>query len=107
VCIGWPLRRGRRRKAAGEGVISSRIIARTTHYSYCRDWVFKLLIPLCVQYVENIYAKRQARAAFERRILQSLDCKMVSNVRADCEHRPDDANRPRNEVNRGALKNLI
>jgi len=35
------------------------------------------LIPLCVQYVENIYAKRQARAAFERSILQSSDCKMV------------------------------
>jgi hypothetical protein len=35
-------------------------------------------IPLCVQYEENIYAKRQARAAFERRILQSIDCKMVS-----------------------------
>jgi predicted GNAT family acetyltransferase len=30
------------------------------------------MIPLCVQYVENIYAKRQACAAFERRILQLI-----------------------------------
>jgi len=33
-----PLRgRGSRRKAAGESVISSRIIARKTHYIYCGD----------------------------------------------------------------------
>ncbi len=36
-----------------------------------------ILIPLCVQYVENIYAKRQASPAFEQRILQLIDYKMV------------------------------
>jgi hypothetical protein len=37
---------------------------------------------LAVQYVENIYAKRQTRAAFERRILQLIDCKMVLETNA-------------------------
>jgi hypothetical protein len=60
-------------------------------------------IPLAHEDFPKNLARGTACAAFERRILQSIDCKMVSNVRANCEHRPDDAHRARDEVNRGAL----
>jgi hypothetical protein len=52
----------------------------TTRWNYATEgnaMLVFILIPLCVQYVENIYAKRQASPAFEQRILQLIDYKMV------------------------------
>jgi hypothetical protein len=48
----------------------------TTRWNYATEgnaMLVFILIPLCVQYVE----KRQASPAFEQRILQLIDYKMV------------------------------